>query len=69
MRIRNGETIIRQEYLEWLITEREKLKEQVSEANDVIKRYKESYKTFPNGTYFFVDNNIANDYIKKWSVK
>ena len=30
---------------------------------------KDLYKTFPNGTYFFVDNNIANDYIKKWSVK
>ena len=48
-----------------------KLKEQLDEANDVIKGYADAYKKYPDGTMmtFVVNKHPAHHYLDKWGIK
>ena len=56
-----------------LENENMKLKEQLTEANEIIKGFSKLYEVYPDGNGIIIFNVVKppslENYIKKWSVK
>ena len=56
-----------------LENENMKLKEQIAEANEIIKGFSKLYEVYPDGNGIIIFNVVKppslENYIKKWSVK
>ena len=56
-----------------LENENMKLKEQITEANEIIKGFSKLYEVYPDGNGIIIFNVVKppslENYIKKWSVK
>ena len=65
------------DYEQYLMNELEnenmKLKEQITEANEIIKGFSKLYEVYPDGNGIIIFNVVKppslENYIKKWSVK